>query len=123
MELLLSKVVQLAVFVICAQTLLHFRAKESYEKYLKLLVSLMMLILLVEPLMGILGKDGKENFLENVRQYEMELKGIIQDRQLGNEEIVQILSNMTLKASKQVQLVESVEVKIADGTNQEKPGE
>ena len=45
MSALLTKIGQLAVFLICAQTLVHFRPKGSYEKYIKLLVSMMLLIL------------------------------------------------------------------------------
>ena len=53
MSALLEKIGQMAVFLICAQTLMHFRPKDSYEKYIKLLVSMMLLILLVEPVMDL----------------------------------------------------------------------
>ena len=56
MESFLEKIGQIAIFMICAQTLMHFRAKEAYEKYLKLLVSMMLLLLLAEPLLGLMGK-------------------------------------------------------------------
>lgn len=123
MGLLLSKISQIAIFVICAQTVLHFRAKESYEKYLKLLVSLMVLLLFAEPIMGVFGSKGNMEFLENVNRYENELQEIFRNPQLDNEEIVEILSNMTARLSEQVQTVEKVEVTLEYGTSQEFIGE
>ena len=42
-------VCRLGIFMVCARLLIHFRAQESYEKYLKLLVSVMILIQLFLP--------------------------------------------------------------------------
>lgn len=119
MESLLSKMGQIAIFMICARTLLHFRAKESYEKYLKLLVSLMLLVLLVEPLMDALGKGKDGEFLQRIQLYSYELQDILGNEELDNEEISEILSHMTLGVSEQVQSVEEVEVKIEDGKTSE----
>ena len=95
MEALLVKIGQLAIFLICAQTLMHFRPKGSYEKYIKLLVSIMLLILLVEPIMDLLGKDDQGDFLERIQVYEEELQGILASPDLESEEIETILKNMT----------------------------
>ncbi len=95
MEALLEKIGQLAIFLICAQTLVHFRAKESYEKYIKLLVSMMLLILLVEPIMDLFGKEDKGAFLEQVQWYEQRLQEIVTAPELENHEIQQILQNIT----------------------------
>ncbi len=95
MGVLLEKIGQLAIFLICAQTLLHFRAKESYEKYIKLLVSMMLLILLMEPVMELLGKGGKSDFLESVQVYESELMDILGNRQLETGEISEKLLQIT----------------------------
>lgn len=115
MEGLLSKIGQIAIFMICARTLMHFRARESYEKYLKLLVSLMLLVLLVEPLMDIFGKGEKGDFLQRIQIYSYQLQDILENEHLNNEEISEILSHMTIGVSEQVQTVENVEVKIDNG--------
>ncbi|MBP3352292.1 MAG: stage III sporulation protein AF [Lachnospiraceae bacterium] len=123
MEGLLSKIGQMAIFMICARTLLHFRAKESYEKYLKLLVSLMLLVLLVEPLMDFFGKGEEGEFLQRIQSYSYQLQDILENEQLNNEEISEILSHMTMGVSEQVQTVDNVEVEIEDGKVAEDHGE
>ncbi|MBR4086012.1 MAG: hypothetical protein IKK33_17195 [Lachnospiraceae bacterium] len=123
MGALLSKIGQIVIFMICARTLLHFRAKESYEKYLKLLVSLMLLVLLAEPLMECLGKGKEGDFLQRIQLYNYRLQDILKNEQLGNEEISQILSHMTMEVSEQVKAVENVEVKIEYGKASEDNGE
>ena len=123
MEGLLSKIGQMAIFMICARTLLHFRAKESYEKYLKLLVSLMLLVLLVEPLMDFFGKGEEGEFLQRIQSYSYQLQDILENEQLNNEEISEILSHMTMGVSEQVRTVDNVEVEIEDGKVAEDHGE
>lgn len=123
MEGLLSKIGQMAIFMICARTLLHFRAKESYEKYLKLLVSLMLLVLLVEPLMDVFGKGEEGEFLQRIQSYSYQLQDILENEKLNNEEISEILSHMTMGVSEQVQTVDNVEVEIEDGKVAEDHGE
>ena len=123
MEGFLIKIGQIAIFMICARTLLHFRAKESYEKYLKLLVSLMLLVLLVEPLLDVFGKGEEGEFLQRIQSYSYQLQGILENEQLNNEEISEILSHMTMGVSEQVQTVDNVEVEIEDGKVAEGHGE
>lgn len=115
MEGFLIKIGQIAIFMICARTLLHFRAKESYEKYLKLLVSLMLLVLLVEPVMEWLGKGEEGDFLQRIGLYSEQLQGILENEQLNNEEVARILSHMTTDVSDRVQMVDSVEVELNYG--------
>ena len=121
MEQLLEKIGQIAVFMICAQTLMHFRAKEAYEKYLKLLVSMMLLLLLAEPLMSMVGKGSEVTFLDRIEVYQQELQGILQNQELEQEEITEILSHMTNEVAGQVQFVDSVEVEIEYGKTAETP--
>ena len=59
-EGLLDSIRQMGVFMICAQALIYFKPKGSYEKYLKLLVSAMILVQLLSPVVALLsGKDGQ----------------------------------------------------------------
>lgn len=57
---LLGSIRQMGVFMICAQALIHFKPKGSYEKYMKLLVSAMILVQLLSPVAALLsGIDGQ----------------------------------------------------------------
>lgn len=123
MEELLNKIGQIAIFMICARTLLHFRARESYEKYLKLLVSLMLLVLLIEPLMECFGRGKEGDFLQRIQVYNYRLQDILENEKLNNEEISEILSHMTMEVSDHVKIVENMEVKIEDGKASECNGE
>ena len=40
----------MGIFMVCAQTIVYFRPKVVYEKYLKLLLSMMILVQLIAPL-------------------------------------------------------------------------
>lgn len=82
MSSLLTKIGQLAIFLLCAQTLVHFRPKDSYEKYIKLLVSMMLLILMVEPIMDLIGKGEKGDFWESIERYEEKFQEILETPEL-----------------------------------------
>lgn len=57
---LLSSIRQIGVFMICAQALIHFKPKSSYEKYLKLLVSAMILVQFLSPIAALfIGEEGQ----------------------------------------------------------------
>lgn len=59
-EGLIGGIRQMGVFMICAQALIYFKPKGSYEKYLKLLVSAMILVQLLSPMAALLsGKEGQ----------------------------------------------------------------
>ncbi len=95
MNVLLTKIGQLAIFLICAQTLVHFRPKDSYEKYIKLLVSMMLLILIVEPVMDLLGKGNQGAFMDRVQVYEQELQKILETPQLETMQIEVMIQDIT----------------------------
>ena len=72
-NILFQTICRTGIFMICAQTITHFRPNESYEKYLKLLVSVMVLIQLFLPvgafLAGVSGTDGSiDGFRESLEQ-------------------------------------------------------
>ena len=58
MQWLYRVVGQAGIFLICAQTIVHFRPKEAYEKYLKLLLSVMLLTQLLQPVLSVF--DGSK---------------------------------------------------------------
>lgn len=101
----MERIGQIAVFIICAQTVLHFRAKESYEKYMKLLVSMMLLLLMLEPVMGLLGGGNKTNILgERIAVYEEELTDVLGRSALSSAQIEEILSGITEQVMEEQEL-------------------
>lgn len=72
-NILFQTICRTGIFMICAQTIVHFRPNESYEKYLKLLVSVMVLIQLFLPVgaffAGVSGSGGSiDGFRESLEQ-------------------------------------------------------
>ncbi len=57
---------QIGIFMICAQAIVHFRPKASYEKYLKMLVSSMILIQLFLAVAGVFSAEGMAEMTERV---------------------------------------------------------
>lgn len=88
---MLSEIGRVAVFIICAQTLLHFRAKESYEKYIKLLISMMVLLFLLCPFVKAVSGTDTETFMQVIAGYEEGLEEAVfctSGEQTGVEEVV-----------------------------------
>ena len=103
---MLQEIGRIAVFIICAQTLLHFRAKESYEKYIKLLISMMVLLLLLKPFLNAGGDEKEDFFTELVAGYEKELgKDVFFD--LGQEEVEAVVMSMASEAVIQEEMEET----------------
>ena len=66
-------VCQITVFMICAQAMIHFRPKDSYEKYLRMLLGAMILIQIFQPFCQLFcGVTGQE-LVANVEQFQREL--------------------------------------------------
>lgn len=68
-EGLLNSIRQMGVFMICAQALIYFKPKGSYEKYLKLLVSAMILVQLLSPVAALLSGKGGQSLEERIAYY------------------------------------------------------
>lgn len=74
--MLQSMIGKIGIFMICAQTILYFRPKEVYGKYLRLLFSVMLLIQIVQPFTNFfLGGNGidlqrsMEQFQESMEEH------------------------------------------------------
>lgn len=74
MEALLKTIVQTGVFMICTQTVIHFRPNASYEKYLKLLVGIMILIQVFTPVITLIT-GGLGHLEEKIGWYQEQLAG------------------------------------------------
>lgn len=63
----------IGIFIICAQMLIHFRPKASYDKYLKMLVSAMILLQLFVPVSKLFVGKGEDTLDRRVEWFEEEL--------------------------------------------------
>lgn len=73
----------IGIFIICAQSFIHFAAGKSYEKYIKLLIGVMILAQFIVPVRAIFLKDGEAEILEEVEYFQIEM-----ERALSGAEIV-----------------------------------
>lgn len=95
--MLLRTICRIGIFMICAQAIVHFRPKETYEKYLKLLVSVMVLIQLFLPMGSFLLGGGMEQTLERLALFRTQLE---QDMESAAQEAAaadKLLEKMTLE--------------------------
>lgn len=77
MQWLYRVIGQAGIFLICAQTVVHFRPKEAYDKYLKLLLSVMLLLQLLQPVLNVLGGGDGWNAQEQVAGFTQELQTVL----------------------------------------------
>mgnify|MGYP000573357288 FL=1 len=77
MQWLYRVVGQAGIFLICAQTIVHFRPKEAYEKYLKLLLSVMLLTQLLQPVLTVFGGGVEQNAQAQVEEFTEELQSVL----------------------------------------------
>lgn len=77
MQWLYRGVGQAGIFLICAQTIVHFRPKEAYEKYLKLLLSVMLLTQLLQPVLTVFGGGVEQNAQAQVEEFTEELQSVL----------------------------------------------
>ena len=61
---------QMGIFIICAQSIVHFRPRAVYEKYLKMLISVMILVQLFLPVGRFFFGRNAEEFSERVEEFE-----------------------------------------------------
>lgn len=66
---LVGMICKMGIFMICAQAIVHFRPKASYEKYLRLLVGAMLLVQVFLFVGGIFSSEGKEELAEQIQQF------------------------------------------------------
>lgn len=99
---------QIGVFMICAQTFVHFCPKGAYEKYFKMLVSIMVLVQILSPLSAILGGKGQE--LENIQMGEWLEKVLMQSMDEVLQEGSFRLENMEESLSGDARQIDGSEV-------------
>lgn len=67
-------IIRTGIFIICAQVLVHFRPKSSYEKYFKMLVSAMILIQLFLPVSNLLTGENGNSLAMRVEWFQEQLE-------------------------------------------------
>lgn len=100
-DLLFRTICRVGIFMICAQAVIHFRPRESYEKYLKLLVSVMVLIQLFLPIGGILLGGGVEEVLAGLEEFREALEQEMETAAREAEAADALLEEMTLEEVRQ----------------------
>lgn len=91
-----KSICQIGIFMVCAQTITHFRPNSSYEKYMKLLVSVMVLIQILQPMSSLLSRNGGKNLEERVLQLQGQFDEGMADAMRNISQSEKILENMTL---------------------------
>ncbi len=94
MEGLLKGICEIGVFLVCAQTVICFRPRAAYEKYLKFLVGLMVLLLIQTSVFRMFQKGETmeqkiESFyreLEEERREALRLGNQYQEDETGGED-------------------------------------
>lgn len=83
---LINIICRTGIFIICAQMLIHFRPKASYDKYLKMLVSAMILLQLFLPISELFAGKGEKTMAKQVEWFEAELANGMEDAAKHYEE-------------------------------------
>ena len=74
MEGLLKGICEIGVFLVCAQTVICFRPRAAYEKYLKFLVGLMVLLLIQTSVFRMFQKETGETMEQKIESFYRELE-------------------------------------------------
>lgn len=112
MQWLYRVVGQAGIFLICAQTIVHFRPKEAYEKYLKLLLSVMLLTQLLRPVLIVFGGGAEQNAQAQVEEFTEELQSVLTRA-----------SERAKQSQKEIGQTAAAVVQEAEETPEEKPTE
>lgn len=70
---------QMGTFMICAQAIIHFRPKATYEKYLKMLVSAMILIQILLSIEGVFTNKGQQQLADRATWFAENLEQAVQN--------------------------------------------
>lgn len=96
-SILFQTICKIGIFMICAQAIIHFRPRETYEKYLKLLVSAMILIQLFLPIGSFLLGGGMEQTLKRLEQLRTQLEQEMDSAAREAADTDKLLEQMTLE--------------------------
>ena len=103
MQWLYHVIGQVGIFLICAQTLIHFRPRESYEKYLKLLLSVMLLIQLLQPLLTVLGGDEIAGTDVQAAEFAEEIRTVLEQAAVQAEDEIQAVTDTAAEVTEETE--------------------
>lgn len=69
---------KIGIFIVCAQSFMHFAAGKSYEKYIKLLIGVMILAQFAVPIRSFLSGDGEEKIYGQVEAFQKEINELLE---------------------------------------------
>lgn len=95
--MLFQMICRVGIFMICAQAMIHFRPKGSYEKYLKLLVSVMLLIQIFQPISKFFSGTTGADLQSRVEWYEQALQEGMKEAATQNSAAERLLEQMTME--------------------------
>ena len=95
--ILFDAICRVGIFLICARTVVHFRPKGAYEKYLKLLVSAMVLIQLLFPMSSFFTEDGGFRVKSGIEFFTKEFEKDMEEIRSDLADTDSLLRNMTLR--------------------------
>ena len=95
-NVLFRAICRTGIFMICAQTIAHFRPNESYEKYLKLLVSVMVLIQLFLPMGAFFAGVDASSGTGQINEFRESLEQSLEEAGRQAAQMEEMLEQMTL---------------------------
>ena len=65
---------EIGIFIICAQSLIHFVAGKKYEKYMKVLIGMMILAQFVAPVRDILSDGSAQMMWTEIERFQTQME-------------------------------------------------
>lgn len=109
---------QMGIFMLCAQSIVHFRPRGSYEKYLKVLVGIMLLLQLLAPVGSLLFKRDEGEMKRNIWEFQKSLEEGLKEIEEYTAISGQRLESMTLQEVRK-RLEEKKTAEMEEGISEE----
>ena len=87
---------EIAVFMICAQAVIHFRPKEAYGKYLRLLLSVIVLVQILSPVYELFWGQEGTRLTDNIRTFQQEMEKNMEEAAERSADVDVQLEEMSL---------------------------
>jgi hypothetical protein len=99
---MLREIGRVASFLICARMLLHFRAKESYEKYIRLCISLILLLFLTQPFFRLVHGVKSSDITWLIQNYDIQMEEALSEMQPKEQDLETVLQALVERAASRV---------------------
>lgn len=78
---------EIGIFIICAQSLIHFTAGREYQKYVKVLIGMMILAQFVAPIRAALSDESAGEMWEEIERFQIEMETVMEETKTMADEI------------------------------------